>query len=237
MIAGRWNARHWSFPPLPFLASIATLGVTLLVFSSNHAYHDLMLSFERFLGGAGTSVPSEVFLISLFLLLFALGLWKIWALKAALWASWAMYGFSLAYYGDLDWLMAGSWERSFQQFSNDLGFWPVLLNGLMLVGTGLYLRSWQQTMARRDNFIERGADRNEVDLAIDGNMRKITICIAISVACAAFVSAMAWIVEPSIRRYVSDLVQGGVGLVAMVVSISLLLIVTFEIWGRGRRAV
>ncbi|OPY32591.1 MAG: hypothetical protein A4E32_01173 [Methanomassiliicoccales archaeon PtaU1.Bin124] len=222
----------WSNSMLPFFVISTTLALSLIVFNHNAKYQSTMHSILGVIGFIFTGFSSEFILTMVFLLLLVYGLWNARALWLSLYLSWFMFIFSVLYYGDLNWLIAKSDVDFFHTFSNDLGAGVVMINGIVLVAADLYFRSWQQAMKRKRGLVKRGAPKEELDIAIDRNMRFITLRVCLAAVMATAVGLAAWYLAPAVRPLTDIIVGNMFSVIGLAFTIALLAFLLYQLWLR-----
>lgn len=84
--------------------------------------------------------------------------------------SWVLYIPSAMHYSQIDWIrLIGASADSLTE--NPLPEAFILLNGILLICASLLLRSYKNVSEIRDNLLERGGDRKEVNAVCAKNMK------------------------------------------------------------------
>jgi hypothetical protein len=171
-----------------FLTLTDALGVTLPV---SRIYVDLAL------------VPAMLALASL-------RAWNPGTIKAITYLALAIYLPSVLGVSRLDPLRVTGFTLNFSAFSGSLSPVVIAIFGIVMACGWLLLRSFSCTSLARENFMKRGADKNEIDSVLYQNsLREMKIVGASAVAVLLFVAgvpvlevALSWLLQSAKFFYV-----------------------------------
>jgi hypothetical protein len=157
-----------------------------------------------------SSVYVDVAIIPAMLALASLRAWHTRTLKMITYLSLALYLPSVLGFCQLDPLELTGFSVNFSAFSTGLPAAVIAVFGVLLACGGLMLRTFSSTDLARKNFLERGADKNEVDNVLySGDMQGAKIILASGAVVIFFIIgvpvleiALLWVLQSAKFMYV-----------------------------------
>ena len=148
------------------IMSTVVLALSAFVLMGNSSFIELQTILKETLSNYGLGFSVDYVLVGAVVAVALAGMLDEAWLPLALLFSWLMLLPSLLYYSSVDWFLSLGLDLNFGDLSNFLPGWLVFLNGLILVSASVMMRSYLQLRRTRENLIERGAIREEIDVSL-----------------------------------------------------------------------
>ena len=160
-------------------------------------YVDLRSAASEFFRAMGIGFNTDVILIGTMFLGVLIGVLNEKRLKATLRSGWVMIIPAVLFYSKIDWMYLMGLPGNFGLFSNDLPQIYIFLNGVALLCASLLFRSHLHLVWVGKVLADRGASKEDLNLAMRGNFLFLMVHVAMSAGTAVLIAAAVGLITPA----------------------------------------
>jgi hypothetical protein len=197
--------------------------ISLFVFTTNNLFRVLEDAASSALMKFGLSFSMGAVLVAILLMIVSIAALSERRFKAILLLSTILYIPSVLHFSNIDPFFILGFPNDLSSFGSSLPDLVIFLNGVMIVGGYIFLRSYDQLVVLRNNLLTRGTSWNETIRAVRGNLAYILFLIAF---CSIIVLFFAFFLSWSSGSFQGMTV---LPLIALIVSIMIILILVYQL--------
>ncbi len=190
--------------PHPMPRAVTTLVVVMafvmsvITLMNYRFYADIRSAASRFFQVLGAGFDTDIILIGLMFVAVLVGVVSEKRLRSTLRSGWMLLIPAILFYSKIDWMYLMGLPVDFSLFHNDLPQVYILLNGVALFCASLLFRSHLHLSWIRKTLAGRGASKEDLDKAVQGNFIFLVVLVALSAGAAALIGAAVGLIIPAL---------------------------------------